>query len=301
MVVSLLLLMFHNSFFFFFFFFFLICSIKPCLACFFFLICSTDVRNYVSVLKRRGYHCIVFNHRGCGQQLKTERLFTFGGCDDVREAIKRVEALYPSAMLFLIGCSMGANILVRYLSLPRAERARNIVAAVSISQAYDAERGAQLLPPRYRNIILSKMKKLVRKHEHVLSAVTHVPSLLAVTTCEEFDQTFTIPTHDNQWNDAMHYYRASSCIYVFDKIDVPLLLFNALDDPLVHEELVYAAHEAAATHAHIVGVTTNVGGHLGFMHGWLWPHRESFADTVVAEYFETAFDHAIAERKQHQH
>jgi predicted alpha/beta-fold hydrolase len=193
--------------------------------------------------------------------------------------------------LLMIGCSMGANILIRYLALPSDERAPNIVASISISQAYDAERGAELLPTRYRGVILSKMKKLVRQHAHVIGETSDVDAILAARTCEEFDQLYTIPINDNRWRDAAHYYREASCIEALARVDTPLLLLNGLDDPLVPPPLVAAAHRVAARNRHVAGATLTRGGHLGFAHGWLVPRRRSFADELVLHYFEHAFAH----------
>ncbi|XP_068759535.1 monoacylglycerol lipase ABHD2-like [Montipora capricornis] len=54
------------------------------------------------------------------------------------------------------------------------------------------------------------------------------------------------------------------------KIKIPVLLLNALDDPLVPEELFVTPHNHVKCNESAIFVITHHGGHLGFVEGGLF-------------------------------
>jgi predicted alpha/beta-fold hydrolase len=246
------------------------------------------VRALVREFARRGWRAAVFNHRGCGSQsLTSPHLFTFGDADDLAVAMRALAARHPTARFGMVGCSMGANLLVNYLATSNAERGNvPIVAAVSLCQAFDARRANDALPRRYEKLLVGKMKKLVRLHAHVISRHEEldVDAILATDRSNEFDELYTVRLH-RRWRDSNHYYDEASCLPRLKNVAIPTLLFNAADDPLVPPVLVDEARAQARSNRFLAVALSDVGGHLGLASGFVVPDDRSFADHVIGEFF----------------
>ena len=239
-----------------------------------------------------GCHVAVFNHRGCGtSELTSPHLFTFGCPDDLAHAVRAIHKRYPSARKAIVGCSLGANIAMNYLALSEAERGVPIAAGVSLCQAFDARRSHAALSPLYARILLKKMLKLVSAHGDVLRRHgVDVERVLESRDGFEFDTRFTLPLHKRRWQSVDEYYDDCSCLPRIDRIRVPTLLFNALDDPLIPVELVDEARRSSASREHLMFATTHVGGHLGHAVGFVLPTHLSFSDAVIAEFLRQVLD-----------
>jgi predicted alpha/beta-fold hydrolase len=253
---------------------------------------GSSEQHYVRALVRecgaRAWRVAVFNHRGCGSQaLTSPHLFTFGDVDDLAVAMRELARRHPRARFGMVGCSMGANLLINYLALSDADRgAVPIAAAVSLCQAFDARRANDALPPRYAAILLGKMQKLIRLHADVIRqhGELDVEAILAARGTNEFDELYTVRLH-RRWRDAEHYYDEASCLPKLRTVKVPTLLFNAADDPLVPAALVEAAREQARANRFLAVALSDVGGHLGHASGFVVPDERSFADRVIGEFF----------------
>jgi predicted alpha/beta-fold hydrolase len=253
---------------------------------------GSSEQQYVRALVRecagRGWRVAVFNHRGCGSQaLTSPHLFTFGDVDDLAVAMRELARRHPRARFGMVGCSMGANLLVNYLALDEKLKGHvPIAAAVSLCQAFDARRANDALAPQYAKILLGKMQKLIRLHADVIAQHEEldVDAILAAKGTNEFDDLYTVRLH-RRWRDANHYYDEASCLPKLKTVRIPTLLFNAADDPLVPAALVEDAREQARTNRFLAVALSDVGGHLGHAAGFLVPDDRSFADHVIGEFF----------------
>ncbi|KAL6525204.1 hypothetical protein OROMI_030797 [Orobanche minor] len=65
---------------------------------------------------RNGYNVVVSNHRGLGGvSVTSDCFYNAGWTEDVRQVINYLHQEYSAAPLFVVGTSIGANILVKYL------------------------------------------------------------------------------------------------------------------------------------------------------------------------------------------
>jgi len=77
---------------------------------------------------------------------------------------------------------------------------------------------------------------------------------------DDFDLHYTCAIHG--YNSVEDYYYHHSCIRYLPQVSVPLLLINALDDPLVAKTAIpMTIHE---TNDNVIIVTTEHGGHLAW-------------------------------------
>ncbi len=94
------------------------------------------------------------------------------------------------------------------------------------------------------------------------------------------------------WNSPLgflirrEYYIEHSSLPLLDKISIPTLLLNALDDPIVHSRLVELAKESVKKNENLILAHTKYGGHMGWVQarGALRPHEMLWMDKVAIEY-----------------
>jgi len=230
----------------------------------------------------------VYTPRGCVGEVKTPRLFTFGDTEDFRLALRHLKQHSPPSEQFVaVGFSLGANLVCKYLGEVGASDEPDFFrCGVSISQGYDGARGIRHLEkqPFYEKGLVSRLKKLVRRNSHVFADHVDVDYILTqVTGITEFDRHFTCKLW--QFPDPETYYAKHSCADYLEHVRQPLLLLNALDDPLVtHEAIPY---NLTQHNDNIILATTEYGGHLGWCEGVVIPSLTHWHERVCLEYIST--------------
>ena len=96
----------------------------------------------------------------------------------------------------------------------------------------------------------------------------------------EFDDAATAPIHG--FASADDYYARSSSLQFLSRITTPTLILNAEDDPFLPREALERARAAAS--AAIQFVTTQCGGHTGFISGTLPWRCEYWAEERIVEW-----------------
>ncbi|RXH87947.1 hypothetical protein DVH24_037592 [Malus domestica] len=76
--------------------------------------------NYIKHLAfntaKNGWNAVVSNHRGLGGvSVTSDCFYNAGWTEDLRSVVNNLHHEYPKAPLFLVGTSIGANVLVKYL------------------------------------------------------------------------------------------------------------------------------------------------------------------------------------------
>nr|GEX89415.1 embryogenesis-associated protein EMB8-like [Tanacetum cinerariifolium] len=97
---------------------------------------SPYIKHIAYNMAKHGYNVVISNHRGLGGvPLTSDCFYTGGRTEDLREVVNHLHSTQPEAPLLVIGTSLGANILVKYLG----EDGTNapIVGAASISNPWD--------------------------------------------------------------------------------------------------------------------------------------------------------------------
>lgn len=161
----------------------------------------------------------------------------------------------------VVGFSLGANATIKLLG----EHTPGVVAGVSVSAPLDLAVGAEHLHRRaggwYEKFLVGRLKQEVLR-----PGARYTPeerqAVVAARTIVEFDNAITAPRHG--WRDAAEYYAVNSSIGFLPKVEVPLLVLHARDDPMVPIGPYDAVDWSALPHVECV--ITDHGGHVGF-HG----------------------------------
>jgi predicted alpha/beta-fold hydrolase len=96
----------------------------------------------------------------------------------------------------------------------------------------------------------------------------------------EFDDLYTAPFHG--FRDAADYYARCSAGRYVDAVEIPALLIQSRDDPLVPIGSLPA--EAIRANRRLELRLTDRGGHVGFVHRRATPGANGWLEAGVAEY-----------------
>lgn len=223
------------------------------------------MKGMVKALGNRGVDCLAMNLRGCGGEINRLKTFYHAGKTDDVETAVRYALQNGYRTLFLVGFSLGGNLVLRWLG----ERGRavfpQVVAAAAVSAPCDLI-SSHLALNRTSNRIYTRrfVRKLLGK---VKKKAEMMPDLLdrhlmkSVRTIEDFDTLFTAPGFG--FEDAMDYYRRASALPLLHHICVPTLLLNALDDPFLGPAC-YPKEIAGKSRVFFLENPAH-GGHVGFL------------------------------------
>ncbi|KAI9314943.1 Alpha/Beta hydrolase protein [Dichotomocladium elegans] len=249
------------------------------------------IRSVLEVITRSpfNYRAVVFNARGCGNtELTTPQLFNGAYTEDLRHVLKHIQSVLPeNTPLMGIGYSLGSNILVKYLG-EEGEKTP-FKAAVSVANPFDFL-GSSLGLDRhyfsrkvYSSTMAGNLKRAFAKHIDMLAKHpdVDVDEVMASTTIREFDEACTRKVFG--YTTVNNYYRDASSSRWIEHVKIPLLCFNALDDPIALAEGI--PYDEIKVNPNVVLATTDYGGHIGwFEHCWQ-PSRwivKPLAEFIVA-------------------
>lgn len=217
------------------------------------------------LLLASGVRPFVLNFRSCsGEMNRRLRSYHSGETGDLAFVAGWLAAAYPGAGLGAIGYSLGGNALL--CRLAEGGSASEFRAAAAVSVPFDLAAGADRLEVGmgriYTRYFLGSLHaKIAAKARRFPEAKTAAATALRARTIRGIDEAWTAPIHG--FEDADHYYAASSSLGRLPEIRVPTLLLQAADDPFLPRhtprEVAHVDNPALET------AITHFGGHLGYI------------------------------------
>ena len=224
---------------------------------------SAYVRASAAFFLARGHPVLRLNLRGAGPlRSRCRERYHAGRSADLRAALRALPPRLAERGAFLMGYSLGGNVMLKTLGEPGVPE--HVGAAVSVSAPIDlAATWRRFSRPRnvlYRRWLLARMK------EETLAAPSLEPAaraaVAAARTIREFDDVYVAPR--NGFAGAEDYWARCSALRFVAGIAAPTLLLTADDDPWI-PSAPYRAHDWRRAPACRV-IVARRGGHVGF-HG----------------------------------
>jgi len=246
---------------------------------------SLYVRASAHFWLQRDHSVLRLNLRGagpsrplCGDQ------YHAGRSADLRDALLSLAELRPESLaagLYLVGYSLGANMLLRFL----AEEAAGfpVRAAVSVSAPIDLKATQlRLMTPRnwvYHRYLLTRMREEALATPRSLTSAERA-AIVSADSVFAYDEQVIAPR--NGFAGADDYYHQCSGLRFLPAIKTPTLLVQARDDPWVP----VAAYDAFDWPAHpdLTPLIAAAGGHVGF-HGT--GRHTTWHDLAAEAFFST--------------
>ncbi len=220
---------------------------------------SYSNRNSAATLLAAGYPILNLNLRGAPANARyCTGIYHSGRSEDLREILDLLPEAWGRAGLFLIGYSLGANMLLKFLGEQGADT--RLLGAMAVCAPFDLSLTAQRFLLRrnrfYHNRLLAQMKR----HAAALCDPPSPALLAQIDTTWAFDDLFVAPR--NGFAGAEDYYARCSAKGFVHAIQVPTVLIHPHDDPWIP-----IAPYLAVDWAQIPAVTPvfpAAGGHVGF-------------------------------------
>ena len=233
-------------------------------------------------LTQNGFDTCAVNLRGCsGQPNRLYRSYHSGATDDLISVISHVLNLGKYQEIYLLGYSLGGNLILKYLGegndVPQeVKKAVAVSVPCSLKDACDQllQSKNALYSARFKKHLLAKLREKQRNFQGRISE----ESIRNIITLKDFDDAYTAPAHG--FTDALDYYAKCSCKQFLNKVEVPSLILNAKDDSFLGEAC-YPFKEAQENPSLYLEVP-NFGGHVGF-----WGRKNiSYAEERAVIFFK---------------
>jgi uncharacterized protein len=223
--------------------------------------------------RAHGLSALAINFRGCsGEPNRLPRFYHSGETTDLGLVVDRLVEERPGRSIGLVGFSLGANVVVKYLG-ERGDGARGeIRAAAAISTPFDLAACCEAIDARGLPALIYRERFLQTLRPKALEKARRFPGLVDAArvrrarTLLEYDEAVTAPIHG--FADAADYYARSSSGPFVASVRRPLLLISAEDDPFVPGASVPV--DALRENPCVTPRVSKTGGHLGFLQGPPW-------------------------------
>ena len=243
--------------------------------------------HYVSGLLRGletlGWRGLVINFRSCGGEVnRTRRMYHSGDTEDLDFLVNRLTSREPQARVGLVGVSLGANVLLKWLGERGAQAPPHVAAAVAISTPFNLAACASVLDKGFNRALytasfLSTMKAKLDKKAHLYRDALNLPAVLKAKTFGEYDRLVTAPL--GGFANERDYWARSSSAQFLPLIERPTLLISSVNDPFMPASALPRAAVAGSRWLEAAFVAQ--GGHAGFLDGLgskpSWAERRALA------------------------
>lgn len=227
-------------------------------------------RKYVLGMARaarlHGFDSLAMNFRGCGGE-PNRKIFSYhsGWTQDLHETVCMIEGLGRYQSVDLVGFSLGANVILKYLGA-EADKVPSLVRrAVAVSVPCDLEDAARALARPvctiYTRYLLDQLCAKIKIKDRLFPGVLDLQGLERIRTFREFDDRFTAPL--NGFRDAAEYWRKSSSRQFLAGIRRQTCILNAANDPFLGP-LCYPFDEVRGNDQ-LYLLVPPTGGHVGFV------------------------------------
>jgi predicted alpha/beta-fold hydrolase len=230
---------------------------------------SSYVRMTAHHLLQAGHPVLRLNLRGAGPSRgRTQAFYHAGRSDDLHRVIGQLDGRMAATGVVLVGFSLGANVVLKYLG----ERGPlvPVLGAVSVSAPIDLAMTQRQISAwrnrRYHDFLLREMKN-------------ERPCPADITRIIDFDDLVVAPA--NGFKDAADYYRQSSSKQFLGLIRRPTLLIHAANDPWIPARM-YRDIDLAANRRLLLAMPRS-GGHVGFHAGGI---DRPWHDMAIARFLD---------------
>lgn len=223
----------------------------------------------------RGRPVLRLNLRGAGPGRHVAGGYYHGGCaSDIEDVLNGLPSAHAPNGVFLIGFSLGGNVLLNFLA--DLSPGHRVVGAATVSAPIEPlEACRRLMQPRnalYHRFLLYSMKRDVLSSTELSQDERR--DIEAANSIYEFDDRWVAPR--NSFRDAPDYYERTAGARCVASVTVPTLMLHARNDPWIPAEP-YARVLTSSPDV-VEVVLAGSGGHVGFHeHG----HTETWHDRMI--------------------
>lgn len=222
---------------------------------------SPYIQRIAKKLASIGFSVVRVNYRSCGRGLGLAKTcFHAGLSDDIAEVVRFVREKFPTEELYLLGFSMGGNLLLKMLG-EQPQNSFNINKSLAISPPANMASSAATIEKRgkvFSKLFAKRMIQFLKKVQPYTDSICF-KNEKKVNGMIDFDEYFTAPIFG--FKDAYHYYEETESLNLLKNIQGDCSILVANDDPIVD----YNSFDNPITLGKVQLYLTQGGGHIGFL------------------------------------
>lgn len=228
---------------------------------------SSEARYMVQTATRlfnEGFSTVRINLRNCGgTENLSQSLYNAGMSDDLEKVIDSFKN-YQWSDIYLIGFSLGANLIGKYAGEKGEKLDPRIKKVILVSPPLDLNKTLLKISKGFNQFYNQHFTKLLKaKYKvkcQVHASIFDKRSLLGIKNLRDFDDKITGPYFG--FKNALEYYEWGSSIKYIKNAKVPIYILQAEDDPIVE---VSDHHDLSLNSGEFIKIIfTEKGGHVGF-------------------------------------
>ena len=213
-----------------------------------------------------GCNVVRMNMRNCGgTERLTPTLYHSGLSGDVQAVMRHFTDLYGLESISLIGYSMGGNLVLKLAGELGADAPPQLRSVIGVSPAVDLGPSADALHEPvnrlYEKKFLRALLQRFRRKVRLFPRAYDPNQAVGIFSLREFDDKITALY--SGFTGADDYYYRAAAARVLDRIAVPTLIVNALDDPFIR--ITAETRQKIAQNPHITFLESQHGGHCAFL------------------------------------
>ncbi len=245
------------------------------------------IKGMAKLFGSKGYDILAWNCRSCSGEMNLKlRLYNHGEISDIGELIDYALENERYKTVVLAGFSMGGSISLKYLGVKGKNVPSQIKAGIAFSTPVDLHTSVALLDePQskvYRNRFMKMLRPKIEYKAHKFPGVLDLNNFNKIKKWEDFDNYFSAPL--NGYKNATDFYTQASCINYIEGIQVPTLLVNSLNDPILTPQCF--PYEMAKSHHYLHFEAPAYGGHVAYHvprqeHSWAEYRSLEFVNEVL--------------------
>jgi predicted alpha/beta-fold hydrolase len=234
----------------------------------------------------RGFPALRLNLRGAGSSRPLCRQqYHAGRSEDLRDALRALVTEHDTRDFLVVGYSLGANLVLKFLAEYGTELP--VRGAATVSAPLDLAAASRRFLARrnrvyHRHLLRSLKEQTLGPGAGLTSAERR--AVEAARDLFEFDDHFVAPR--NGWSGAPEYYAVNSSEQFLSEIRVPTLLIHARNDPWIPGE-VYQGFPWSRS-PRLLPLLPDGGGHVGFHGGG---SRAAWHDRCIEAFFLELLEH----------
>ena len=250
---------------------------------------SPYIRGMIQSAKNKGWQIFVKHFRSCsGEPNRLLKSYNSGVSEDLQEVLEQLRSMNFN-IDFLVGYSLGGNVLLKWLGENAGQE--NIKAAVAVSVplmldtcATEIHKGFSKV---YESALLRTLKQKTRLKQQRFKSekLPLVDEISKLNSFWKFDEKVTAPAHG--FEGAKDYYQQASSRQFVKRIKIPTLIIQSSDDPFMNETVLPKLEEIPEN---VILEKNARGGHVGFIQGkWPWK-AEYYLEKRIPNYLESMLE-----------
>ena len=240
-------------------------------------------------LYKEGFDIVLVNYRGCsGEPNRLLKSYHSGKSEDLKCVIDYICAKKKYSHyrdIYLVGNSVGGNIILKYLGEQGFDLPVQIKKAFTISVPLDLASSSRAMARKENELYMSKflgcLKAKIQDKEELLTREINLKDFSKLKNFYDFDSRYTGPLND--FSSAEDYWLKASSKPYLNKIQIPTYILSSLDDSFLAKDC-YPFSEAEHNKFIFLECSSH-GGHSGFIE--LNPKGISYAEQEVVNFFSS--------------